>query len=735
MGFNLGAFAGGAARSGMKAYTTLEEIELKRAAEERDKARFAEEQRLIQQRIGSEDIARKAAIPEIGGMSVNEVTSALPIFAGDQRTLEQAGGEAGQTRDRAKFQEVFGSLTPQQQEMVLRGYGDAATPGGQRIAEGALGRQGTEAGTNTKFDLSDEAVGKYKNLAALNLGTTSVRQGAEGNYAVQPIAVEKEIIANHKKLAMQSGNPIAIKAAQDSEISYLTREVGKQNIELNDYNIKKVKSAEEFKNKFNKEMEGAKKSHFETMKEIDEELTSPDVSLNSLVAKFGSKFNNAYSVKDGKIVSVDADGKPTVVASDINQAGQLLKDAAINNFGKDFQNRILKNGLFETPTDLAAFIAAERKFINDTATLATARITAAAATSNAATNAGELAEKIKAGLYPAQAQRDKDTGAAAKQNARNTADHYAYLKKQAEEKSNLEKEARAEVVKITDAFAKLSPAEKEGQKGQDLMIQGAMAIARKTGDITGVLNAMKRPDKNIITDPSKFVELFGTMPSQLFKDSDSDQAIPINKLSPSQLLEEMQLQRGDSGARALPDPKVENMKKTSAAGTTGGPAAAAAAPPYTPIAGSAAAIAVAERQALANAKKQSAQEITNAASTAATAAITANNPIDARKVQEMDGFSSLPIPVQAQVQKIVMSISPNNAKAAAPTAAATPAAIPVPPQALANAEKRLAGDAKTPRNISEKDIQAEMAAIRATPSAKGMKESTIREIAITMLSK
>ena len=613
--------------------------------------------------------------------------------------------------------------------MVLRGYGDAATPGGRVIADAAKGDTSTVAGQETPF--LPENKERFGKLAALNLGTTSVRQGAEGNYAVQPIADEAKIIANYKKLAMQSGNPVAIKAAQDSEISYLTREVGKQNITLNNYNIKKAKSSADFAEKFTKEMEGAKKSHFETMKEIDEELTSPDVSLNSLVAKFGSKFNNAYSVKDGKIVSVDADGKPTVVASDINQAGQLLKDAAINNFGKDFQNRILKNGLFETPTDLAAFIAAERKYVNDTATLATARITAAAATTNAATNAGELAEKIKAGLYPAQAQRDKDTGAAAKQNAKNTADHYAYLKRQADERSNLEKEARAEVVKITDAFAKLSPAEKEGQKGQDLMIQGAMAIARKTGDITGVLNAMKKPDKNIITDPSKFVELFGTMPSQLFKDSkNSDQAIPINKLSPSQLSEEMQLQRGDSGARALPDPVVKDMKKTSAAGTTGGPAAAGG--PKTAIerniplrstdGGKTYTIDVPET--IKDPSVEYYREIPNPVFNAVNgktfnSAAEAEAAYNAAKAAPAVPASTTAIPVAK----------------AAPAVPASTTAIPVPPQALANAEKRLAGDAKTPRNISEKDIQAEMAAIRATPSAKGMKESTIREIAITMLSK
>jgi hypothetical protein len=473
----------------MKAYTTLEEIELKRAAEERDKARFAEEQRLIQQRIGSEDIARRSAIPETGGTSVDEVASALPIYAGAADGGANLPANYGST-----FKETFNKLTPQQQEMVLRGYGDAATPGGRVIADAAKGDTSAVAGQETPFVPENKE--RFEKLAALNLGTISVRQGAEGNYAVQPIADEAKIIANYKKLAMQSGNPVAIKAAQDSEISYLTREVGKQNIKLNDYGIKKAETAQKFKDDWAAEMQAAKKDHFKLMKKVETELNDPNVSLDSLVSKFGSQLKDvtgqSYSVKDGKIVTVGADGKPTIVASDINQAGQLLKEAATNHFGVDFQNRLLEKGLFETPADLAAFIKDKQDFFIKTGTLATARLsaeasqtTAAAATSNAKTNADKLKAEIDAGLFKAQAG-----------NQNSSAGYHDTLKRLAVEKSDLDKEQRATVAKVVADWDKLSPADKEGQKGQDLIVKGAMAIAGKSGDLNGVLTAMKKPDKS-----------------------------------------------------------------------------------------------------------------------------------------------------------------------------------------------------------------------------------------------
>jgi hypothetical protein len=58
-------------------------------------------------------------------------------------------------------------------------------------------------------------------------------------------------------------------------------------------------------------------------------------------------------------------------------------------------------------------------------------------------------------------------------------------------------ENREAGVAVKDALAKyeaLSDADK-ATKGPQILIDGAVAAAKKTGDITGILNALKKPDK------------------------------------------------------------------------------------------------------------------------------------------------------------------------------------------------------------------------------------------------
>ena len=254
----------------------------------------------------------------------------------------------------------------------------------------------------------------------------------------------------------------------------------------------------------------------------------------------------------------------------------------------------------------------------------------------------------------------------------------------------------------------------------------------------------------------------------------------------------MQAQRGDNGTGALPDPDVEKMKKTPAAGTTTTTTTSTSALPTgpnvqsqieaakAPIKGDfEAAYAQAQRaktidadpnvikakEAIRQAMGQggsaglgTAQKLqstldgyiaknypVNPAVTTvapAPAAIPTSSTKISKAEQQLKDIDRPGI-IQAELDKAQARLAGGDATAQADVNSLTRelarlprvTAIPVTPQALANAEKRLAGDATAPRNISEKDIQAEMAAIRATPSAKGMKESTIREIAITMLSK
>jgi hypothetical protein len=278
----------------------------------------------------------------------------------------------------------------------------------------------------------------------------------------------------------------------------------------------------------------------------------------------------------------------------VGDAAQTSAGAAVTNAGANVTNAdtAARRLAEEKAVDLFGANARHLKAVGDAAlTNASANVTSAGAhVTTANTGADTLKQQIAAGLFPAQAQNLTNVGNAALTNASanvtsagahvtsanaaaktasSTADYHAILKQQIENKATLDAETRAEVAKVTDAWEKLSPADREGPKGQDLIAQGVLAIARKSNDLTGVLNFMKKPDKNanktIITDPEKFVQLFGTQPSS-FKDSkNGDQPIPINKLSPAQLIKEMELQKEDNSAGGLPAPNTEAMQKPGAA--------------------------------------------------------------------------------------------------------------------------------------------------------------------------
>jgi hypothetical protein len=196
-----------------------------------------------------------------------------------------------------------------------------------------------------------------------------------------------------------------------------------------------------------------------------------------------------------------------------------------------------------------------------------------------------------------------------------------------------------------------------------------MIYAKKSGDITGLINAIKKPDGSDIkpADVATFVQNFGSSASS-FRDEKGNFKT-ISQLNPQEAMEEMRRMMGGKGAGAggLPDtaPKPE-----------AGPAKAAEATvktaiPVAPIAGSPAAIEVEKRKAAADAKEQATKTLRDAATAAATAAISASSQVDARKVQQMEGFSLLPVAVQAQISKIVnkpVSAIPA-AKSAGPSAA------------------------------------------------------------------
>lgn len=688
MAFNLGAFAGGLVSGGLKTYTTLKEQERADAAEARDKARFEEEQRKIDQQREAEEIFRKAAIPTaatVPGANLNNVVAALPIGGS-----EASPGDLTKTTDayQQKFKDVFGGLTPQQQALVLRQYGDTATPGGAALAA------------------SQKAAGAPEALAGLNAAV--VREDAGGGRSVVNADTdEKAIVTRYKQMAMASGNPLAIKAANEAEATMLNREVaqqqlaiGAQNIDLNKYKIGAAKTEQEFKDSWTAEMKAAKTDHFKLMEQIDKATTDPKASLDSLVFQFGPKLKDVtgqtYSVADGKIVTTGADGKTVVVASDVGQAVSLLKQAATNNFAQDFQDRILSKGLFEKPADLAAFIKDKQDFFFKTGELTTKQITAdavkknaessavsaAASKTTAEANASKVAAELKAGIPEAHAALYKAQAG----QASAMADNHRGMLKLANENAALSADARAEVKTILDKYQRLTPEQQNGPEGVAILTEASLAYVKKSGDVNGLINAIKRPD-GTETKPmpfDKFMEFFGTSPSSI-NDEGTGKAILIGKLNPAQAKAEYDaFYRKGASAGGLSD------KTPPPAAPPGGKAVAdtstkAAIPAYTPPAGSTAAIEVEKRKAVAVEKEQATKALRDAATAAATAAISASSQADARKVQQMDGFSLLPVAVQAQISKIV-----NKPTTAIPASAAAPAAKPAAATSTPAAGKSIA---------------------------------------------
>lgn len=98
----------------------------------------------------------------------------------------------------------------------------------------------------------------------------------------------------------------------------------------------------------------------------------------------------------------------------------------------------------------------------------------------------ELSAKLKADLFGAQASQARGAAAASTAHAA----VYGNMLKLA--KDNVE--AGAAMKPFIEEFKTLTPEEQAGTKGQSLLTQAATAAARKTGDITGIINSLKKPD-------------------------------------------------------------------------------------------------------------------------------------------------------------------------------------------------------------------------------------------------
>jgi hypothetical protein len=685
MGFNLGAFAGGLVSGGLKTYTTLKEQERLDTIEARDKTRFEEEQRKIELQRQAEDIARKAAIGSTGGLPIGDVTKAIATSFDPNANLSDTPNDVQQKA----FQDAVAKMSPQQQALVLRPYGDKSSEAGQRL----------------EADQRDKSKGASG--IPVGLDTAVVREDAGGERYVLPYDTdEKAIVARHKQLAMASGNPVAIKAAHEAEATMLNREVaqqtlklGDQNIAMNVFKLSEAQSVADFTKRFNTSLLGAKEDNAKLLKEVDEATNDPKATVESLLKQFGVQIKDGtgqnYYAKDGKVYTKDAGGNETVVADSLDQAKVLLKQGAGAHFAHDLSNRIVKEGLFKSPEAFNDFYKAEREWVTASANIANTRVMAAAATKNATsaattadaakkkadTDASEFEAKKNAGTYKAAAEALVAQAAASRAHG----EYYANLSKRANDDAALSASTRAEVKTILAEYEKLTPAQQTGPEGEAILTKATLLYAKKSGDISGFITARKRADgteaKPISpADVAKFKESFAGDPSS-FKDPKTGEAILIGKLTPGQVMQEMQSMMGGAG------PVGSGLPSNTPAPAGGPPTAAdaaaktAAIPPYVPPAGSTAAIEIAKRQAAADAKEQATKTLRDAATAAATAAISASSQVDARKVQQMDGFSLLPVAVQAQISQIVNkpATAIPASKASAPAAPAAAAAIAATP--------------------------------------------------------
>lgn len=104
----------------------------------------------------------------------------------------------------------------------------------------------------------------------------------------------------------------------------------------------------------------------------------------------------------------------------------------------------------------------------------------------------ELAAKLKVDLFGAQAEQAKGAASASRAHA------VLYSNMASLSKSNA---AAGEIIKpYLETYSKLTPAQQAGEEGQAVLLQAATAAAKKTGDITGIINALKKPD-NATVDP------------------------------------------------------------------------------------------------------------------------------------------------------------------------------------------------------------------------------------------
>ena len=422
MGFNFGAFAGGAATSGMNTYQLLEAIE---SQKKRDA--------LI-------DLQTQEA----------------------KQNLKERGEfrEAGEVYNKVGGQDYAGAL-------------QTATGMGQQQA------QGLSVNTGMGGDDFDRAVNQSTASVALeNKARIAARQqGLPTDDTISPTGYgavqgpQSQAIMQQSQAAAAAMKP-AMYTREQADIDYLKRvaainpekaldiESKQMQIATGRSSLKRIKAEDDYSDWLQKSQEQVATNPVEFLK----------ANLSAYNnAKKGSHLDDGKTAEvvpsaDGKTFSfVQKDSKGKVLGStpiDQNTAAEALKHIAFDKYtalpGKFLEAR--KQATAERGVDLQG---------------------------------QELAAKLKVDLFGAQAEQAKGAASASKAHA------MLYSNMATLAKSNA---AAGEIIKpYLETYSKLTPAQQAGEEGQAVLLQAATAAAKKTGDITGIINALKKPDRAAVT--------------------------------------------------------------------------------------------------------------------------------------------------------------------------------------------------------------------------------------------
>jgi hypothetical protein len=488
MGLNIGAlgsFAGGVAR-GMSAYQEQalreKELALREQAAAREEEKYQREREV--DRILKEAYSPEATVGT--GQSISSVAGALPIAP--------KGGQYDNPEYRQAFTDALSKMTPEQQQATLRQYASAMPQGvgGAPAREGGMGGVSTPA--RSAIDLSKAAT--YKGDDGQSYVTDKTRTRSQ-----------EEVSNRFMELAGQSGSSLAMDKAMDFQAkqtqaaaSKQAVELGKKQLTLADMSINSAKREENYKENLDKFSERTLKTQ-EILNDLPNVgLKEAPALVNGALKDFGltakyveptgdaAKKQAVGGVQTGMVEVRDSKGK---VVGSFNSVVEI--QGALNGQMEQYHNTVAAQlvQMLPNPADRIKFMNDAKNFTLEKAKVAIQDRQAAATEKSAQTNADELKAKMDAGLFGAQAEQAKGAAASSRAHA-NVYNNMAALAKTNAEAGKVMKP-------YIEEFAKLSPEDQAGAKGQSVLLEAATAAAKKTGDVTAILNALKKPDRSAVT--------------------------------------------------------------------------------------------------------------------------------------------------------------------------------------------------------------------------------------------